>query len=105
MGMQMALLTWTLTKLFYAFLAPGFEEIYSGFHKTLIWKCARASTGYANHQHVEPTKGCNPTSSCPGVYTKGSGRDYSMLTLFVDDLFITGPSNKIPLRFSIVVLR
>lgn len=36
--------------------------------------------------------GFTPTTSDPCVYTKGSDNHYIMLTLFVDDLLITGPS-------------
>ena len=39
--------------------------------------------------------GFTPTASDSCVYTKGSGNTYIMLTLFVDDLLITGPSNAI----------
>ena len=37
--------------------------------------------------------GFTPTASDPCVYTKGSGNTNIMLTLFLDDLLITGPSN------------
>ena len=37
--------------------------------------------------------GFTPTASDTCVYTKGSGNTYIMLTLFVDDLLITGRSN------------
>ena len=37
--------------------------------------------------------GFTSTTSDPCVCTKGSGNHYIMLTLFVDDLLITGPSN------------
>ncbi|MEP5625713.1 MAG: reverse transcriptase domain-containing protein, partial [Hyphomicrobiales bacterium] len=39
--------------------------------------------------------GFAPTISDPCVYTKGHGESYTMLTLFVDDLLTTGPSDKI----------
>ncbi|CAN0014387.1 unnamed protein product [Sphacelaria rigidula] len=41
--------------------------------------------------------GFEPTVSDACVYVKGSGDDYIMLTLYVDDLLITGPNSAIQL--------
>ena len=37
--------------------------------------------------------GFTSTASDPRVHTKGSGNNYTMLTISIDDLIIAGPSN------------
>ena len=100
MDVQTAFLNGVLSETVYTFQAPGFEKIDSKTGRKLIWKLRRSLYGLRQSPSVWNAtidkdlraKGFTPTASDPCVYTKGSGSSYCMLTLFVDDILLTGPS-------------
>ena len=47
-----------------------------------------------HHRQGLTHRGIRATASDPCIFTKGIGIKYIVLTLFVDDLLITGPSNQ-----------
>eukprot|EP00752_Nemacystus_decipiens_P017171 g15384.t1 len=103
MDVQTAFLNGTLSEDVYTYQAPGFEKIDGNTGKPLVWKLKKSLYGLRQSPSVWNLtidkdlrgKGYTPTASDPCVYTKGSGNSYVMLTLFVDDILLTGPSNKI----------
>ena len=81
--------------------APGFETIDERTNRPLVMKLRkrlyglRQSPSFSNSTIDKDLRkmGFTSTASDSCVYTKGSGDTYIMVTLFVDDLLITGPSN------------
>ncbi len=103
MDVQTAFLNGKLSEDVYTHQAPGFEKIESSTGKPLVWKLKKSLYGLRQSPSVWNLtidkdlrlKGFTPTASDPCVYTKGSGHSYVMLTLFVDDILLTGPSSKV----------
>eukprot|EP00903_Cladosiphon_okamuranus_P017943 g16510.t1 len=102
MDLQTAFLNGTLSEDVYTYQAPGFKQL-DGNGQPLVWKLKKSLYGLRQSPSVWNLtmdkdlrrKGYTPTASDPCVYTKGSGNSYVMLTLFVDDILLTGPSNTV----------
>ena len=102
MDVQTAFLNGTLSEDVYTYQAPGFEKL-DGNGQPLVWKLKKSLYGLRQSPSVWNLtidkdlrgKGYTPTASDPCVYTKGSGNGYVMLTLFVDDILLTGPSTTV----------
>ena len=81
--------------------SPGFETIDEKSNRSLVMKLGKSLYGLGQPPSVWNSTidkdlrkmGFTPTASYSCVYTKESGNTFIMLTLFVDDLLITGPSN------------
>lgn len=103
MDVQTAFLNGTLSEDVYTKQAPGFEKIDDNTGKPYVWKLRKSLYGLRQSPSVWNLtidkdlrrKGFTPSASDPCVYTKGSGDTYIMLTLFVDDLLLTGPSQQV----------
>ena len=101
MDVQTAFLNGKLEEDVYTKQAPGFETIDERTNRPLVMKLRKSLYGLRQSPSVWNSTidkdlrkmGFTPTASDSCVYTKGSGNTYIMLTLFVDDLLITGPSN------------
>ena len=100
MDAQTAFLNGKLQEDVYTEQAPGFETT-DKTNRQLARKLRKSLYGLRQSPSVWNSTidkdlramGFKSTTSDPCVYTKGSGNHYIMLTLFVDDLLITGPSN------------
>ena len=103
MDVQTASLNGTLLEHVYTKQAPGFEKLDSSTGKPYVWKLRKNLYGLRQSPNVWNLtldrdlrcKGFTPIASDPCVYTKGSGNSYVMLTLFVDDILLTGPAEQI----------
>ncbi|CAM9284251.1 unnamed protein product, partial [Sphacelaria rigidula] len=100
LDIQTAFLNGKLQETVFCKQAPGFEILDPTTGKPHVMKLKRAIYGLRQSPNVWNstidtklrTLGFNPTVSDPCVYTKGSHGGYIMLTLFVDDILMTGPS-------------
>ena len=103
MNVQTAFLNGALSENLYTKQAPGFEKIDSSTGKPYVWKLRKSLYGLRQSPNVWNLtidrdlrrKGFTPTASEACVYTKGSGNSYVVLTLFVDDILLTGPSEQV----------
>ena len=103
MDVQTAFLNGTLSENVYIKQAPGFEKTDSSTGKPYAWKLRKSLHGLRQSPNVWNLtidrdlrrKGFTQAASDPCVYTKGSGNSYVMLTLFVDDILLTGPSEQV----------
>ena len=101
MDVQTAFLNEKLEEEVYTKQAPGFETIDERTNRPLVMKLRKSFYGLRQSPSVWNSTidkdlrkmGFTPTASDSCVYTKGSGNTYIKLTLFVDDLLITEPSN------------
>lgn len=100
MVVQTAFLNGVLSEEVYVKQAPGFEKLDSSSGLPYIWKLRKSLYGLRQSPSVWNVttdqdlrnKGFKPTASDPCVYTKSSGNTYVMLTFFIDDILLTGPS-------------
>ena len=103
MDVQTAFHNGTLSENVYTKQAPGFEKIDSSTGKPYVWKLRKRLYGLGQSPNVWNLtidrdlrrKGFTPTASDPCDYTKGSGNSYVMLTLFADDILLTGLSEQV----------
>eukprot|EP00903_Cladosiphon_okamuranus_P021709 g19958.t1 len=87
----------------FADLIPISSVPLDGNGQLLVWKLKKSLCGLPQSRSVWNVtmdkdlrrKGYTSTASDPCVYTKGRGNSYVMLTLFVDDILLTVPSNTV----------
>ena len=102
MDVQTAFLNGKLQENVYTKQEPGFEKINTSTGQPFVMKLRKSLYGLRQSPNVWNNTmdndlrkmGFTPTVSDPCVYTKGQDASYTMLTLFVDDLLITGPSDE-----------
>ena len=93
----------TLSENVYTKQAPGLEKIDSSGGRPYVWKMRKSLYSLQQSPSVWNLtidrdlrrKDFTPTAPDPCVCTKGSGNSYVMLTLFVDDILLTGPSEQV----------
>ena len=101
MDVQTAFLNGKLEEDVYTKQTPGFETIDERTNRPLVMKLRKSLHGIRQSLSVWNRTidkdlrkmGFTPTASDSCVYTMGSRNTYIMLTLFVNNPFMTGPSN------------
>ncbi|CAN0034543.1 unnamed protein product [Sphacelaria rigidula] len=102
MDFSTAFLTGKLEEELYTRQAPGFEKKNSRgqpfimkLHKSIYGLRQSPKAWNSTIDGDLRALGFEPTVTDACVYVKGSGDDYIMLTLYMDDLLITGPNSEI----------
>ena len=101
LNVQTAFLSGTLQEDVYTKQAPGLEKIDKATNRPLVMKLYKSLYELRQSRNVWNstidkdlhTTCFTSTASDPCVHTKGNGNNFTMLTFFVDDMLITGPSN------------
>ncbi|CAN0028815.1 unnamed protein product, partial [Sphacelaria rigidula] len=103
LDVQTAFLNGRLKETVFCKQAPGFETSDPDTGKPHVMRLRRALYGLRQSPNVWnftidtelQNMGFKATASDPCVYTKGQQEHYVMITLFVDDILVTGPSIEI----------